>query len=135
VMMNSESEAKPSEPVSAFIDNRIGGGRREEGAGRVEEVAVRRGEFTILDGAGASVIYEMAVRCFLEMGRPAVLVDGGCQADPYEVAAIAKRMGRKGIGFRVSGFGYRVPGNDDERHRESSPDTRYPIPDTPSPIA
>ena len=37
----------------------------------------------------------MAVRCFLELGRPAVLVDGGCQADHYEVAAIAKRLDRE----------------------------------------
>ncbi len=59
------------------------------------DVAVRRGELAVLKGAGAAVIYEMAVRCFLDLGRPAVLVDGGCQADPYEVAAIAKRLGRE----------------------------------------
>jgi hypothetical protein len=59
------------------------------------EVQIRRGELAVLKGAGAAVIYEMAVRCFLELGRPAVLVDGGCQADPYEVAAIAKRLDRE----------------------------------------
>ena len=135
-MMNSESEAKPSEPVSAFIDNRHGGqppsagemaARREEGAGRVEEVAVRRGEFTILDGAGASVIYEIAVRCFIEMGRPAVLVDGGCQADPYEVAAIAKRIGREGTGAGCRGPGAGTTTTDDG---SSSPGTRHPAPGT-----
>jgi len=59
------------------------------------KIQIRRGELAVLKGAGASVIYEMAVRCFLELGRPAVLVDGGCQADPYEVAAIAKRLDRE----------------------------------------
>ena len=69
------------------------------------EVAVRRGELQLLKGAGASVIYEMAVRCFLGTGRPAVLVDGGCQADPYEVAAIAKRLDRERRGETGGGNG------------------------------
>ena len=96
-MMNSESEAEPSEPVSDFIDGRSGGPPpgASEVAVRREEVAVRRGELAILQGAGADVIYEMAVRSFIGTGRPAVLVDGGCQADPYEVAAIAKRIARE----------------------------------------
>jgi hypothetical protein len=107
VAINSEAEAGPSGPDLAFVDDRDGGtpsrrgpaaGRREEGGGRIEEVAVRRGELAVLRGAGADVVYELAVRCFLELGRPAVLVDGGCQADPYEVAAIAKRLGRDGMG-------------------------------------
>ena len=114
--MNSEAEAGPSlrrkKDAGAFGPLRYDEGVREndaewddgidrddiKGAGPPSpncDVAVRRGELAILKGAGASVIYEMAVRCFLEMGRPAVLVDGGCQADPYEVAAIAKRMNRE----------------------------------------
>jgi len=114
--MNSEAEAGPSlrrkKDAGAFGPLRYDEGVREndaewddgidrddiKGAGPPSpncDVAVRRGELAILKGAGASVIYEMAVRCFLEMGRPAVLVDGGCQADPYEVAAIAKRLDRE----------------------------------------
>jgi len=114
--MNSEGEAAQSPPrrknEEAFGPLRYDDGERGEEAdveapsaladiksggppSTHSEVAVRRGELAILKGAAASVIYEMAVRCFLELGRPAVLVDGGCQADPYEVAAIAKRMGRE----------------------------------------
>jgi hypothetical protein len=114
--MNSDAEAGPSPPrkkdEGAFGPLRYDEGVREnsaewdDGTDRDEiknagppspncDVAVRRGELALLKGAGASVIYEMAVRCFLELGRPAVLVDGGCQADPYEVAAIAKRLGRE----------------------------------------
>jgi hypothetical protein len=114
--MNSEAEAELSTPrkkdPGAFGPLRYDDGERAEEAD-VEalsdrnyirsggppspncDVAVRRGELAILKGAGASVVYEMAVRCFLDLGRPAVLVDGGCQADPYEVAAIAKRIGRE----------------------------------------
>jgi hypothetical protein len=116
VAMNSEAEAGPSTPRKkddgAFGPLRYDDGDREngeewdDGTDRDEiksagppspncDVAVRRGELAILKGAGASVVYEMAVRCFLDLGRPAVLVDGGCQADPYEVAAIAKRIGRE----------------------------------------
>ena len=115
-MMNSESEAEPSPPHKKEEgpfgplqyderardigdDGKTGPDLNDIRSGgpppSASEVAVRRGELAVLKGAGASVIYEMAVRCFLEMGRPAVLVDGGCQADPYEVAAIAKRMNRE----------------------------------------
>jgi len=114
--MNSEAEAEPStsrkKDPGAFGPLRYDDGDRENGAEWDDgadlknsksagppspncDVAVRRGELAVLKGAAASVIYEMAVRSFLELGRPAVLVDGGCQADPYEVAAIAKRMGRE----------------------------------------
>jgi hypothetical protein len=136
--MNYESEAEPSEPVSAFIDNRIGGERREEGAGRYEDVAIRRGELAILKGAGAPVIYEMAVRCFLEMGRPAVLVDGGCQADPYEVAAIAKRLGRElAVGSGQSGRQLADGSRNDGRNsaRSSQLPTAYSRPDCQLPTA
>ena len=117
--MNSDAEAGPSprrkKDEGAFGPLRYDAGAREnssewdDGIDRDDikdiksggppspncDVAVRRGELALLKGAAASVIYEMAVRCFLEMGRPAVLVDGGCQADPYEVAAIAKRLDRE----------------------------------------
>ncbi|MGQ9583136.1 MAG: hypothetical protein ACUVV6_06440, partial [Thermoplasmatota archaeon] len=64
-------------------------GRGASGAGP----AIRRGELTVLEGAGPEIVYETAVRCFLELGRPSVLVDGACVADPYEVAEIAGRVG------------------------------------------
>ena len=97
--IDSEAEAGPSGPAPAFVDDRSGGAPPP-----CREVAVRRGELAVLGGAGADVVYELAVRCFLELGRPAVLVDGGCQADPYEVAAIAKRLGRESaVGSRQSG--------------------------------
>ncbi len=93
-------EEAGGEALSGRNDSRSGGPPSPN-----HEVAVRRGELAVLKGAGASVIYEMAVRSFLELGRPAVLVDGGCQADPYEVAAIAKRLDRERRGETVGGNG------------------------------
>ena len=97
--MNSEAglsterrDDGPFGPLQYDESGREGG---KDGKAGFSDVQVRRGELAVLKGAGASVIYEMAVRCFLDLGRPAVLVDGGCQADPYEVAAIAKRLDRE----------------------------------------
>jgi hypothetical protein len=82
------TDGECGEPPATGADEAVGRGN----------VAVRRGEVAVLKGARPGVVYEMAVRCFLDMGRPAVLVDGGCQADPYEVAAIAKRLCREESG-------------------------------------
>jgi len=77
------------------------GGRDElkNGAAGAEPVIPESGKVLVLKGAPASAVYAMAVRSVLDTGRPAILVDGGCQVDPYRVAEVAKALGctRKNI--------------------------------------
>lgn len=67
--------------------------RADNGTDLAEPVLPLRGKVLVLKGAPPSVVYTMAVRCVLDTDRTVILVDGGCQVDPYRVAGVAKALG------------------------------------------
>ncbi|MEM2870322.1 MAG: hypothetical protein QW379_07900 [Thermoplasmata archaeon] len=118
VEIESERTPSPGHPIRPLHREGVrAAGERGGGAGSAapsagtgapfREFRVRRGELAILRGAGPELIYEMAVRCFLGLGRPSIIVDGSCAADPYEVAELARglagRLGREESGESFPG--------------------------------